>query len=218
MLLVQFTKYFLCSSPWSPSGTNGFNYHPTLSKWFPTPGSHCQLPQTLNWYRMWGILNGTLLDLTQSWLQEGLVPGKHFHFCLFVCANRFEAPFFCGLNSFLGNENTLPLTPGAQEMELALLPPDEGALCCHKVSEGPLWSTVFVSGEGSKEVWEGVRRGGCVWMGGRERIAWMWAWWVFRKRYGVDRQRWCSRVEALNSRANLFPLGLSFLICQNSPV
>lgn len=59
--------------------------------------------------------------------------------------------FFCGLNSFLGNKNTL-WTLGVQEMELALLPQGKGALCCHKILAGLLSSTVFVSEEGSTEI------------------------------------------------------------------
>ena len=108
LLLVQFTKYFLCSCAWSPSGTKGFNYQPAHFKVISTSGSPCQLPQTFNWYRMWAIIKGhtsVLSPKPSAQVGAGFQQGFPF---LPPCVRSVRmAPFSCGIKGFLGNEKAL---------------------------------------------------------------------------------------------------------------
>lgn len=105
LLLVQFTKYFLCSCAWSPSGTNGFNYQPAHFKVISTSGSHCQLPQTFNWYRMWAIIKGHTSVLSpKPSAQVGAGFQQGFPFLPPCVLSVRMAPFSCGIKGFLGNE------------------------------------------------------------------------------------------------------------------
>lgn len=108
LLLVQFTKHFLCSCAWSPSGTNGFNYQPAHFKVISTSGSHCQLPQTFNWYRMWAIIKGHTCVLSpKPSAQVGAGFQQGFPFLPPYMRSVCMAPFSCGIKGFLGNEKAL---------------------------------------------------------------------------------------------------------------